>query len=73
MASYRQAIRRACQRAGVPVWLPNQLRHSRLTEIRARYGLEASRVCGGHREVGTTAIYAQEDRELAKQVMLDMG
>jgi integrase len=71
--SYRQAIRRACVRAGIPVWKPHQLRHSRLTEIRSRYGLEASRVVGGHREVGTTQIYAEQDRELARQVMVEMG
>jgi integrase len=27
-ASYRRAVRRACQTAGVPVWCPVQLRHS---------------------------------------------
>jgi integrase len=73
VASYRQAIRRACLRAGIAVWLPNQLRHSRLTEIRARYGLEAARVVGGHREVGVTQIYAEQDRELARQVMGEVG
>jgi integrase len=73
VASYRQAIRRGCKRAGVPTWVPNQLRHARLTEIRARFGLEAARTCAGHRELGVTQIYAQQDRELAKRVMLDMG
>ncbi|VTT99512.1 catalytic phage domain protein : Site-specific recombinase XerD OS=Singulisphaera acidiphila (strain ATCC BAA-1392 / DSM 18658 / VKM B-2454 / MOB10) GN=Sinac_1635 PE=4 SV=1: Phage_integrase [Gemmataceae bacterium] len=73
VGSYRQAIRRACRRAGIAVWLPNQLRHSRLTEIRSRYGLEAARVVGGHREVGVTQIYAEQDRELARQVMGEVG
>lgn len=73
VGSYRQAIRRACKRVGIAVWLPNQLRHSRLTEIRSRYGLEASRVVGGHREVGVTQIYAEQDRELARQVMAEVG
>jgi integrase len=73
VGSYRQAIRRACVRAGIPIWKPHQLRHSRLTELRARYGLEASRVVGGHREVGTTQIYAEQDRELARQVMAEVG
>jgi integrase len=66
VASYRRAVRRACQKAGVPVWHPNQLRHSRLTEIRRAYGLEASRVCGGHREVSVTQHYAEQDRDLAR-------
>jgi integrase len=73
VGSYRQAIRRACIRAGVPIWVPNQLRHSRLTDIRKRFGLEASRVCGGHREIGVTQIYAQQDRDLARQVMAEVG
>lgn len=73
VSSYRQSIRRGCKRAGVPVWVPNQLRHSRLTEIRSRYGLEASRVVGGHREVGVTQLYAEQDRGLARQVMAEMG
>ncbi len=32
--SYNQAMGRACMRAGVPKWTPNQLRHSRGTEAR---------------------------------------
>lgn len=73
VGSYRQAIRRGCRRVGVPVWVPNQLRHSRLTEIRKLFGLEASRVCGGHREVGVTEIYAEQDQTLARQVMGEVG
>ena len=73
VASYRQAVRRACVKAGVPAWAPNRLRHSRLTEIRASFGLEASRVCGGHRDVGTTQVYAEQDRELARRVMAAAG
>ena len=53
--------------------MPNQLRHSRLTEIRKLFGLEASRVCGGHREVGVTEIYAEQDQTLARQVMGEVG
>lgn len=35
--SYRVAIRRACHRAGIPAWAPNQLRHTRATERLSRY------------------------------------
>jgi len=73
VGSYRQAIRRACVRAGIAIWLPNQLRHSRLTDIRKQYGLEASRVVGGHREVGVTQLYAEQDHDLARQVMTEVG
>jgi integrase len=73
VASYRRAIRRACIKAGIPIWHPHQLRHSRLTEIRKRFGLEASRVCGGHREIGVTQHYAEQDRDLARKVMNEVG
>jgi integrase len=71
--SYRRAIRRACVKAGVPIWHPHQLRHGRLTEIRKRFGLEASKACGGHREIGTTQHYAEQDRTLARRVMGEIG
>jgi len=73
VASYRRAIRRACLRAGIPVWCPNQLRHTCLTNIRKLYGLEASKACAGHREIGVTQIYAEKDRDLARRVMAAMG
>ena len=73
VCSYRRAVKRGCAKAGLPAWSPNQLRHSRLTEVRAKFGLEASRVVGGHREVVTTQLYAEEDRNLARQVMAEMG
>jgi hypothetical protein len=57
----------------VPIWRPNQLRHARLTAIRERFGLEASRVCGGHRDVGVTQLYTEQDRDLARRVMGETG
>ena len=57
----------------MPTWKPNQLRHARLTEIRGKYGLEAARVVGGHREVGVTQMYAEQDHTLARRVMADAG
>ncbi|QDU21039.1 tyrosine-type recombinase/integrase [Urbifossiella limnaea] len=71
--AYRQAVVRACKQAGVRPWTPNQLRHLRLTELRRGYGLEASRVCGGHREVGVTQVYAERDHDLARRVMAEAG
>jgi integrase len=71
--AYRKAVRRACLKAGIPIWHPNQLRHSRLTQIRKLYGLEASKVCAGHSEIGVTQHYAEQDRSLAYQVMATIG
>ena len=37
-ASYRSAVQRAAERAGVEKWAPNQLRHTRSTEIKLSLG-----------------------------------
>ena len=71
--SYRRAVQRACQKAGVPMWSPKRLRHTRLTEIRRTHGLEASKACAGHREIGVTQHYAEQDQQLARKVMLEQG
>jgi integrase len=73
VASYRRAIRRACLKTGVPIWSPNQLRHSAGTNIRKRYGLEASQACLGHTELGVTQVYAEVDFEKARRVMAEIG
>jgi integrase len=73
VTTYRRAIARACRKAGVPVWRPNQLRHSRGTEIRRRYGLEASQAVLGHAELGVTQVYAEVDRDTARRVMAEIG
>src|SRR5262249_44991959 len=70
---YRRAIRRACFKAGLPVWCPLQLRHSAGTEVRKRYGLEASQAVLGHAELGVTQVYAEADLETARRVMGEIG
>jgi integrase len=71
--SYRKAIRRACKKLDIPIWFPHQLRHSAASEIRRRYGLEASQVILGHSELTTTQIYAQADRGRACEIMKEVG
>lgn len=71
--AYRKAIRRVCKRLGIPIWFPHQLRHSAASEIRRRYGLEASQAVLGHSELGTTQIYAEVDRTAAQKVMAEIG
>jgi integrase len=71
--SYRQAIIRACKRAGVPAWTPLQLRHTRGTEIRRAYGLEAAQVVLGHAKADTTEIYAERDAAKAREIMAAIG
>jgi integrase len=71
--SYRLAIVRACQKAGVPEWSPLQLRHTAATAIRARYGVEAAKVILGHTKVETTQIYAERDLGKAEAIMREIG
>lgn len=71
--AYYQAVVRACRAAGVAEWSPNQLRHTAATELRARYGLEVSRVVLGHTDADTTVIYAEADRAAAMRAMLKVG
>jgi len=71
--AYRRAIQRAAEKAGVPQWFPNQLRHTRLTEIRKKYGLEAAQVIGGHAKADITQVYAERDKSKGISVMLEIG
>jgi len=71
--SYRRAIHRACDRAGIERWSPNRLRHSAGTEIRKRFGLEAAQVALGHASADVTQVYAERDAELARKVARKIG
>ncbi|WP_143393459.1 tyrosine-type recombinase/integrase [Fimbriiglobus ruber] len=71
--SYATAVTRACRKAGVPHWHPNQLRHTFATEARQRYGLEAARVLLGHTRADVTQVYAERDDALAVRVAGEMG
>jgi integrase len=71
--SYRRAITRACEQAGVLAWHPNQLRHTRGTELRSRFGLEGAQTVLGHSKADVTQIYAERDFELAERIMLEVG
>lgn len=54
-------------------WAPNQLRHTRATEIRKRYGLEAAQVILGHAAASVTQIYAERDADKAREVARSSG
>lgn len=49
-------------------WAPNQLRHTRGTEVRKRFGLEAAQVILGHAAANVTQIYAERDADKAREV-----
>ncbi|QDU56748.1 tyrosine-type recombinase/integrase [Aeoliella mucimassa] len=72
-ASYRRAIHRACDKAGVDKWSPNRIRHTASTEIRKRFGIDAARAVDGHGSTSTTEIYAELDLQKAIEVMREIG
>lgn len=71
--SYARTVARACRKAGVDPWTPNQLRHSRATTLRKMYGVESAAVVLGHSDPNTTLIYAEADYEKAKDIMRSVG
>jgi integrase len=89
VGSYEHAITQACKKADVkahqdqpkipseevviPHWHPNQLRHTKATEIRREAGLDAARVVLGHRSAQVTETYAEVDVNKAAEVMARLG
>ena len=73
VASYRRAIARACDLAGVPHWHLHQLRHNAATLLRKEFGIEAARVVLGHRSAAVTEVYAEIDHLKAADIMLRVG
>lgn len=71
--SFRRAVKRLCDVAGVPRWTPNRLRHNAATRYRKKYGLEVARILLGHRKMATTEIYADADSRRATQAASEVG
>jgi integrase len=71
--SYRQAIVRACRRAGIRAWTPLQRRHTAATIFRARFGLEAAQTVLGHAKADVTQVYTERDLARAHSVMAEIG
>ncbi|WP_404308151.1 tyrosine-type recombinase/integrase [Neorhodopirellula lusitana] len=57
--SYRRAIQRAAEKAGVSHWFPYQLRHTAGTMVRESLGVEAAQALLGHSRAAMTEHYAQ--------------
>jgi integrase len=72
-SAYRLTIIRACKKAEIAKWTPNQLRHTKATEVRAKFGLEAAQVFLGHGSADVTQIYAERNLMLARKVARAVG
>lgn len=71
--SYGQAIERACLKAGVAKWSPNQLRHRAADEARNEMGLDAAQARLGHANAKITEVYAKISLEKAMEIAKKMG
>jgi integrase len=71
--TYRQAIIRACRKAGIEPWSPLQLRHAAATKIRESFGLEAAQVILGHSRVDSTQLYAEKNMNRASEIIAEIG
>ena len=70
--SLRRAIARACGKAGVPVFGPNRLRHTRATELRP-HGLDVVGTILGHAKLETTQIYSEKNLAAAMALVAKVG
>jgi integrase len=73
VAAYGYAVRKAADKANVPHWHPNQLRHLFATEVRKVHGLEAAQVLLGHSRADVTQIYAERNEKLAVTTAAAIG
>jgi len=71
--SYGRAVAYACEVAGIPLWSPNQLRHSAATRLRKQFGLDVAQVVLGHKTAKITQVYAELDQAKAAQAMKKSG
>lgn len=46
--TYREAVQRACVKAGVPHWYPYQLRHLAAAEVKSLFGIDGVQALLGH-------------------------
>ncbi len=71
--SYRTAIQRACEKAGVKHWFPHQLRHLAGTLAREVEGLDGSQHFLGHSNAKVTERYAEINDAKADAVAEKIG
>ena len=70
--SYRTAIARAAEKAGVPHWHPHQLRHGRSEQIDGEMGREAAAAVLGD-TLDVAAVYTSRNLKLTAEVARKMG
>lgn len=69
----RQALERACRRAGVEPFTSYQLRHNAATRLAEEFGPEVARIVLGHRDLRVTQIYVLDSLGKAAEAMERAG
>lgn len=69
----RQAIERACARAGVPPFTSYQLRHNAASRLASEFSPEVARIVLGHKDLRVTSIYIRDDLGKAVEAMERAG
>lgn len=72
-AHYRETIHRICDRIGIPRWNPNQIRHTRATEVSEKYGAMAEAASLQHTAKVAQLVYVERDLKLAERVAKEIG
>lgn len=54
-------------------WSAGQLRHTRATEIREQYGIEAAQLVLGHADLIITEVYAERNDKRVADIMREIG
>lgn len=82
-SAYYRAVTRAIERVNeyrqkndlplVPLWSPHQIRHAKGTLVRERFGVEGAQSVLGHSSLEATQIYAQRQKELARNIARETG
>jgi integrase len=71
--TYRQAVARACKRAGVPHFSPYALRHLHASEVDAAFDLDHVQASLGHDDPDTARRYSKRSFRKAADVAKGMG
>lgn len=70
--TFQQSIRKTCKKLGVRVWKLLEIRHTRATDVRERYGVEGASASLGN-TVEAAQIYAEKNKVLAHKIATEMG
>ena len=71
--SYGATVKKACVRAGVPIFTPHWLRHTAATRLREEHGIEVAQVMLGHSKLDMTQHYAAVNVDAAREVARKIG